>query len=96
MIFEGDAKNFFDPLINPDLPPKWLIHNIICNIRSLAIAFDFVKFCWVRRTSNYAAHEAAKFALNSDLEYHFNKGNLPPSLEVVCRDDSLVCFPISL
>ena len=81
MIFEGDAKNYFDPLINPDLSPEWLTHNIIYNIR---------------RTCNFVAHEAAKFALNSDLEYRFNKGNLPPSLEVVCRDDSLVCIPIFL
>ena len=78
VIFEGDAKNCFDPLINPNLSPEWLTHNIICNIRSLAIAFDFVKFCWVRRTCDSAAYEAAKFALNSNLEYSFNKGNLPP------------------
>lgn len=73
MIFEGDAKNCFDPLINPDLSPEWLIHNIICNIRSLAVAFGSINFCWVRRTCNFAAHEVAKFALNSDLEYCFNK-----------------------
>ena len=96
VIFEGDAKNYFDPLINPDLSPEWLTHNIIYNIRSLAVAFDFVKFCWVWITCNFAAHEAAKFALNSDSEYRFDKGNLPPSLEVVCRDDSLVCIPVSL
>nr|POE90964.1 hypothetical protein CFP56_05336 [Quercus suber] len=42
VIFEGDAKNCFDPLINPDLSPEWLTHNIICNIRSLAVAFVFV------------------------------------------------------
>nr|POE90966.1 at-hook motif nuclear-localized protein 1 [Quercus suber] len=89
VIFEGDAKNCFDPLINPDLSLEWLTHNIICNIRSLAVAFVFVNFCWVRRTCNFAAHEAAKFALNSDLDYCFNKGNLPPVLEAVCRDDSL-------
>ena len=78
VIFEGDVKNCFDPLINPDLSPEWLTHNSICNICSLAVAFDFVHFCWVRRTCNSAAHEAAMFALNSNLEYRFNKGNLPP------------------
>ena len=44
MIFEGDAKNCFDPLINPDLSPKWFTHNIIYNICSLAVAFDSVNF----------------------------------------------------
>ena len=78
VIFEGDAKNCFDPFINPDLSPDWLTHNVICNIRSLAVAFDFVNFCWVRRSCNSAAHVAAKFALNSILEFRFNKGNLPP------------------
>nr|POE61325.1 stigma-specific stig1-like protein 3 [Quercus suber] len=29
VIFEGDAKNCFDPLINLDLSPEWLTHNII-------------------------------------------------------------------
>ena len=96
VIFEGDAKNFFDPLINLDLFPDWLTHNIICNIRSLAVAFDFVNFCWVRRSCNSAAHVAAKFALNFDLEFRYIKGNLPPLLEVVCRDDSLACIPVSL
>ena len=96
VIFEGDAKNCFDPLINPDLSPEWLTHNIIYNICSLVVAFDFVYFCWVRRSCNSAAHVAVKFALNSDLEYRFNKGNLPPLLEAVCRDDSLVCIPVSL
>ncbi|KAL0014184.1 hypothetical protein SO802_001253 [Lithocarpus litseifolius] len=47
VIFEGDAENCFDPLINPDLSHEWHTHNIICNIRSLAAAFDFVNFCWV-------------------------------------------------
>ena len=78
MIFEGDAKNCLDPLINPDFPSDWLTHNIICNVRSLVVAFDFVNFCWVRRTCNSAPHVAAKFALNSDFEFRFNKGNLPP------------------
>ncbi|KAK9995900.1 hypothetical protein SO802_020586 [Lithocarpus litseifolius] len=89
VILEGDAKNCFDPLINPDLSPEWHTHNIICNIHSLAIAFDSVNFRWVRRTCNSTAHEAAKFALNYDIEYRFNKGNLPPpppSLEAVCRE----------
>nr|POE61328.1 hypothetical protein CFP56_48900 [Quercus suber] len=64
VIFEGDAKNCFDPLINLDLSLEWLTHNIICNIRSLAVAFVFVNFCWVRRTCNSAAHEAAKWIAN--------------------------------
>nr|XP_023873275.1 uncharacterized protein LOC111985849 [Quercus suber]POE84816.1 hypothetical protein CFP56_75830 [Quercus suber] len=95
VIFEGDAKNCFDPLINPNLSPKWLTHNIICNIRSLAVVFVFVNFCWVQRTCNSAAHEVAKFALNFDLDYCFNKGNLPQMLKAVSRDDSLGCIPIS-
>ena len=96
VIFEGDAKNCLEPLINPDFPSDWLTHNIICNVRSLVVAFDFVKFCWVQRTCNSAAHVAAKFALKSDFEFRFNKGNLPPSLEAVCRDDSVACIPVLL
>nr|POE46277.1 putative ribonuclease h protein [Quercus suber] len=42
VIFEGDAKNCFDPLINLDLSPEWLTHNIICNIHSLALLLLFL------------------------------------------------------
>ena len=91
VIFEGDAKICIDALSNSELIPDWHAATTICNIRSLAYHFTDVKFYWVRRLGNSAAHETAKFALNSNLDFCSNNGDLPPSLEAVCKGDSLVC-----
>lgn len=91
VIFEGDAKICIDALSNSKLIPDWYSTATISNIRCLSSHFTAVKFSWVRRLGNLAAHEIAKFALNSNLDFCFNNGNLPPSLEAICMGDSSVC-----
>ena len=90
VIFEGDAKNCIDALLNTDVIPDWQSCTTVSNNLSLSSSFVSVKFCWVRRTSNTVAHEAAKFALNSSCDFCFHNGNLPPSLEAACKGDSFV------
>ena len=46
----------------------------ILNSVSVSLSCSFV---WVRRSCNFAAHNAAKLALNSALPLCFNKENLP-------------------
>ena len=90
VIFKGDAKNCIDALLNTDVIPDWQSCTTVSNTLSLSSSFVSVKFCWVRRTSNTVAHEAAKFALNSSCDFCFHNGNLPPSLEAACKGDSFV------
>ena len=92
VIFKGDAKACFDCLSTEDIIPDWLISTYISNIRSLSFSFISVKFSWVRRLGNAAAHEAAKFALTSCQSF-FNNGNLLVVLEYVCRADFLPYSP---
>ena len=67
-MFEGDAKNCFDAITCSEHIPDWLTSTTISNIRCLS-CFTSVKFWWVRRTSNFAAHETTRFALNSFLGF---------------------------
>ena len=92
VIFKGDAKACFDCLSTEDTIPVWLISTYISNIRSLSFSFISIKFSWVRRLGNAAAHKAAKFALTSCQSF-FNNGNLLVVLEYVCRADFLPYSP---
>ena len=87
-------KNYawYPNLISEDIIPYWSISTYISNTCSLSFSFISVKFSWVRRLGNPAAHEAAKFALTSYQSF-FNNGNLPTVLEFVCRADYLSSSP---
>nr|XP_023883236.1 uncharacterized protein LOC111995564 [Quercus suber] len=91
VIFEEDAKICIDALSNSELIPNWHSTTTISNICCLSSHFTAVKFSWVWRLGNSVAHETAKFALNSNLDFCFNNGNLPPSLKAVCMGDSSIC-----
>ena len=94
VIFEGDAKICFDALNHPYHNPNLALNTLIYNIRSLSSFFLSCSFCWVWRDSNYAAHVSAKFALNSRDHFCFSNGNLPPSLESVCKGDASCCSSV--
>ncbi|KAL0007666.1 hypothetical protein SO802_009168 [Lithocarpus litseifolius] len=87
VIFEGDAKACLDPLSSPTSTPDWSISTYISNIFHFSACFPFVKFCWVRRLCNAAAHEVAKFALTSLRSFSFCSGNIPPVIESDCKVD---------
>ncbi|KAK9998433.1 hypothetical protein SO802_018036 [Lithocarpus litseifolius] len=93
VIFEGDAKICFDALTLSNQTPSWQLSTLISNIRRLSSNFLSCSFRWVRRSANSAAHEVAKFALISIFPFCFSEGNLPPSLEVVCKGDASVFRP---
>ena len=94
MFFEVDAKACFEHLSQSDSMPDWSISTFINNIRGLALSFSSVKFSWVRRTDNSAAHEVAKFALSSSRSF-FHNGNLLPVIESVCKVDYPACISFS-
>ena len=90
VMLEGDAKNCIEALTSANDTPDWLYCNTVNNIRRLVNGFDSVSFSWVRRSGNSIAHAAAKLSLNSCLDFYFNKGTLPPSLEAACKGDANV------
>ncbi|XP_075636798.1 uncharacterized protein LOC142609041 [Castanea sativa] len=95
VVFEGDAKACFEHLSQSDSTPDWLISTFINNILGLALCFSSVKFSWVRRVGNSAAHEVARFALSSIQSFIFHNGNIPPVIEFVCKADYPACISFS-
>ena len=91
VIFEGDANSCFDVLSSSAPSPDWSISTYISNILSLSSAFPSVRFCWVRRLCNSAAHAVAKFSLSSHQSFFFNNDILPPDIKSVCKVDYLSC-----
>ena len=69
LIFEGEAKACFDVLSSSTPPLDWSISTIISNIHCLSVGLPSVKFCWVMRQCNSAAHVVARFALNSGQSF---------------------------
>ena len=71
IIIEGDSKICFDALSDKDSLPPWNISNIVSDVFSVCLSFISVSFVWVRRDCNMAAHEAAKFALQTRVMLFF-------------------------
>ncbi|XP_075658751.1 uncharacterized protein LOC142628563 [Castanea sativa] len=93
VIFERDAKTHFDALNHPERASNWILDTLNSNIRNLSSFFRLVPFAGLRN-SNSAAHEAARFALKSSHPFCFSNGNLPPSIESICKGDVASCFSL--
>ena len=89
VAFEGDSQVCFNSLSNSAATPDWSIQTTISNIRSLAEVIHHSSFVWIKRSCNATAREVARLALNSRFSFVFNKGNLPPALAAVCKEDYL-------
>ena len=85
VIFEGDSKVCFEPLIARDLPSDWSISNIICTIISIFESCLHFSFRWVKRACNSVAHTAAKLTMRSNMSFYFNNDNLPAELVSACK-----------
>ena len=80
IITEGDSKICFDALSAKDSLPPWNISNIVSDVLFVSKLFISVSFVWVRRVCNMAAHEAAKFALQTPvLLFFFGQSAIGPS-----------------
>ena len=91
VLFEGYSKICFDAVSSANSSPNWAIQTTISNVLDRAQFLSSCSFVWIKRCCNSAAHVFAKFALDSRLSCFFNKDNLPPTLDAVCKDDYLVC-----
>ena len=77
-----------DSLSDKPSVPNWAISNDIVYILNSVSVFLSCSFAWVRRSCNFAAHNAAKLALNSASPLCFNKENLPEVILSACVVDS--------
>ncbi|KAL0013274.1 hypothetical protein SO802_000343 [Lithocarpus litseifolius] len=93
VMFEGDSKICFDALNHPNQTPRWSVDTLVSNICSLSSCFSSCKFGWVRKSSNSAAHVAARFALNCMQSFCFSEAMLPLAIEAVCKGETSSCFP---
>ena len=64
------------------LSPLWCL-----DILFLAKSFDSSLFFWVKRSGNAAAHEAAKYALESFISFCLCSDNLPTKVASTCKED---------
>ena len=62
VVIEGDAWNVIEPLRNQVAAPHWSIKIVVEDILFLAKGFDNVKFSFVGREGNEAAHLLAGWA----------------------------------
>lgn len=60
IIIESDSKSVFNVIINRHYKGSWRIFPIIAAIRRLATHFSNIRCTWTSRSSNQAAHFAAK------------------------------------
>ena len=66
-------------------------------ICSFSSSFSSCNFCWVWRRSNFVAHEAARFALNSvQFFYLFIFTVFSPTIEAACKGYSCLFFIVYL
>ena len=91
IILESDSKICIDSLSSsvPDL--DWSTSTIFSNLLDLAKCFSVCSFVWTSRTSNFAAHIAAKLAFLNCMIFPFNKDNLPLDLEIAYKEDYHAC-----
>ena len=94
VMFKGDLKIYFDALNHSNQTPNWSIDTVICNIHSFSSCFTSCSFGCVRRSSNFVANVAVRFALNCLQPFCFSEGMLAPTIEVACKGDTHYCFPL--
>nr|POE63823.1 hypothetical protein CFP56_48247 [Quercus suber] len=59
ILVESDSKNSIDAILDNTGCSLWTISALISDICFLAKSFVLCLFCWVKRSGNAAAHEAA-------------------------------------
>ena len=85
---ERDSKINIDAILDYTSCPQWAISSRVSNILFLAKSFDSCFFFfWVKRSGNAAAHEAAKYALESFISFCLCSDNLPARVTSACKED---------
>ena len=85
---ESDSKINIDAILDYTSCPQWAISSLVSDILFLAKSFDSCLFFWVKRSGNVAAHEAAKYALESFISFCLCLDNLPARVASACKEDA--------
>jgi ribonuclease HI len=92
LVVETDSKVIIDNLRNPSTSEDWRICPIIRSIRKLSSSFSDIRWEWIPREANRAAHIAASLAIGAvGLSRWATQPPLP--LVRVLRNDGLPCPP---
>ena len=87
VVIEGNAWNVIEPLRNQVAVPHWSIKSVVEDILYLAKGFDKVKFSFVCREGNKAAHLLAGWAAFLNWNGPIPISNLSPLIcQVLDRD----------
>ena len=84
---ESDSKISIDAILDCTGCPQWAISSLVSDHLFLAKSFDSCLFFWVKRSGNAAAHEAAKYALESFISLWLCSDNLPARVTSACKED---------
>ena len=84
---ENDSKSNIDAILDYTSCPQWAISSLVSNILFLEKSFDSCLFFWVKRSGNAAAHEAAKYVLESFVSFCLCSDNLPAKVASACKED---------
>ena len=85
---ESDSKISIDAILDYTGCPQWAISFLVFDILFLEKYFDSCFFFWVKRSGNAAAHEAAKYALESFISFCLCLDNLPARMASACKEDA--------
>ena len=88
VIVESDSKISIDAILDYTGCPQWAISSLVSDILFLAKSFESSLFFWVKRSGNAAAHEAAKYALESFISFCLCSDNLPARMASACKEDA--------
>ncbi|KAB2601995.1 hypothetical protein D8674_003000 [Pyrus ussuriensis x Pyrus communis] len=89
-MVKSDSKVFVDSVVKKSIRSMWRIYPIMEEIWRLSSSFTQVRWKWIHRETNKAAHEAASLGIERVCHQRWAT-QPPPSLVLVLSKDGLPC-----
>ena len=91
ILVESDSKNSINAILDSTGCLLWTISALVSDICFLAKSFALCLFCWVKRSGNVAAHEAAQYAFRILCPFCLSPDTLPVGVDLACKEDVRLC-----
>ena len=89
IIVESNSKICIDAILDHSASHQWTISSLLSDIWQQKLSFVSCLFFWIKRSGNAAAHEVAKYTIQScnSFSFSFLADNLPVPVASVCLGD---------
>ena len=89
IIVESDSKICIDAILDHSASHQWTISSLLSDIWQQKLSFVSCLFFWIKRSGNAAAHEVAKYTIQScnSFSFSFLADNLPVPVASICLGD---------